>query len=151
MRGRRFLLFALLIFIAAGVMLAAVGIGAVMMPLREVAGIIWSALRGALSRPFTPAETIILQVRLPRILLGFLIGASLSVAGTAFQGLLQNPLADPYTIGVSSGAAVGATAAMLLFPGAASTFTVPLAGFLRRPAGPICRLQAGQRGGACPW
>lgn len=150
MRGRRFLLFALLIFIAAGVMLAAVGIGAVMMPLREVAGIIWSALRGALSRPFTPAETIILQVRLPRIFLGFLIGASLSVAGTAFQGLLQNPLADPYTIGVSSGAAVGATAAMLLFPGAASTFTVPLAGFCGALLALFAVYRLGSVGGRLP-
>ncbi|MGB4682590.1 MAG: iron chelate uptake ABC transporter family permease subunit [Firmicutes bacterium] len=129
MRGRRFFLLVLLLVIAAAVMLAAVGIGAVMIPLREVAGIIWNALRGSISPSPLPAETIILQVRLPRILLGFFIGASLSVAGTAFQGLLQNPLADPYTIGVSSGAALGATAAMLFFPKAASTFTIPLAAF----------------------
>lgn len=129
MRGRRVFLLTVLPLIAAAVLVAAVGIGAVGVPPRDVAGIIWGALRGTLSRPAVPAETIILQVRLPRILLGFLIGASLSVAGTAFQGLLQNPLADPYTIGVSSGAAVGATAAMLFFPDAASAFTIPLCGF----------------------
>ena len=97
MRGRRVFLLTVLPLIAAAVLVAAVGIGAVGVPPRDVAGIIWGALRGTLSRPAVPAETIILQVRLPRILLGFLIGASLSVAGTAFQGLLQNPLADPYT------------------------------------------------------
>lgn len=53
-------------------------------------------------------ELIIWQIRLPRVLLGLFIGASLSLAGAAFQGLLRNPLADPYTIGVSSGASLGA-------------------------------------------
>lgn len=53
-------------------------------------------------------ELIIWQIRLPRVLLGLCIGASLSLAGAAFQGLLRNPLADPYTIGVSSGASLGA-------------------------------------------
>lgn len=53
-------------------------------------------------------EMIIWQIRLPRVLLAFGVGAALSLAGAAFQGLLRNPLADPYTIGVSSGAALGA-------------------------------------------
>ncbi|AST06929.1 ABC transporter permease [Anoxybacillus flavithermus] len=51
---------------------------------------------------------IIIAIRVPRVVLAFLIGASLALAGVAFQGLLKNILADPYTIGVSSGAAVGA-------------------------------------------
>lgn len=53
-------------------------------------------------------EMIIWNIRLPRVLLAFCVGASLSLAGAAFQGLLRNPLADPYTIGVSSGASLGA-------------------------------------------
>ncbi len=53
-------------------------------------------------------ESIIWDIRLPRVLLAFSVGASLALAGAAFQGLLRNPLADPYTIGVSSGAALGA-------------------------------------------
>ncbi|HWO95845.1 MAG TPA: iron ABC transporter permease [Bacillus sp. (in: firmicutes)] len=53
-------------------------------------------------------EMIIWNIRLPRVLLAFCVGASLALAGAAFQGLLRNPLADPYTIGVSSGAALGA-------------------------------------------
>jgi iron complex transport system permease protein len=53
-------------------------------------------------------EMIIWEIRFSRVLLAFFIGASLSLAGAAFQGLLQNPLADPYTIGVSSGASLGA-------------------------------------------
>jgi len=59
-------------------------------------------------------ETIIFGVRLPRILMASLVGASLAVAGAVFQGLLRNPLAEPYILGVSSGAAVGATLAMVV-------------------------------------
>src|SRR5690606_41943018 len=51
---------------------------------------------------------IIWNIRLPRVMLAFMVGASLALAGAAFQGLLRNPLADPYTIGVSSGASLGA-------------------------------------------
>lgn len=54
-------------------------------------------------------QTIILSIRLPRVLLGVLVGASLSTAGATFQGMLKNPMADPYIIGISSGAALGAT------------------------------------------
>ncbi len=64
-------------------------------------------------------ETIILQVRMPRVVGGALVGAGLSTAGVLFQGLLRNPMADPYIIGTSAGAALGATVAMLLPVGAA--------------------------------
>jgi iron complex transport system permease protein len=57
---------------------------------------------------------IVFDIRLPRILLGIFVGASLAVAGTSFQALLRNPLADPYVLGVSSGAAVGAVLALIL-------------------------------------
>ncbi len=53
---------------------------------------------------------IVLHIRLPRVMLALVVGASLAVAGAAFQGLLRNPLADPYTLGVSSGSALGAVA-----------------------------------------
>lgn len=58
-------------------------------------------------------RTIILEVRLPRVLLAGLVGAALAVAGATYQGLFRNPLADPYLLGVSSGAGLGATIAML--------------------------------------
>jgi len=57
---------------------------------------------------------IVLDIRLPRILLGIVVGASLSVAGASFQALLRNPLADPYVLGVSSGAALGAIVALVI-------------------------------------
>lgn len=59
-------------------------------------------------------ESIICDIRLPRILAGVLVGAGLSVSGAIFQSILRNPLADPYTIGVSTGAAFGAVVAIYL-------------------------------------
>ena len=59
-------------------------------------------------------ETIFLEIRLPRIMLAGLVGGALGVAGAAYQGLFRNPLADPYLIGVASGAGLGATVALLL-------------------------------------
>ncbi|QGT99448.1 Vitamin B12 ABC transporter, permease component BtuC [Candidatus Syntrophocurvum alkaliphilum] len=59
-------------------------------------------------------ETIVYEIRVPRILLGGIVGGALGLAGASFQGLLRNPLADPYTVGVSSGAAVGAVFAFMI-------------------------------------
>lgn len=58
--------------------------------------------------------TIIWNIRLPRVLLGAIVGAALSTAGAAFQGMFKNPMADPYIIGISSGAALGATIGIIL-------------------------------------
>ncbi|MGV8122641.1 MAG: FecCD family ABC transporter permease [Candidatus Xenobiia bacterium LiM19] len=93
------------------------------------AAFLWGLLAGSVSVPpsevisllcgksGTASEThriILLQVRLPRLILAALTGAALAMAGTTFQGLLRNPLADPYVIGTSSGAALGATISMVL-------------------------------------
>lgn len=59
-------------------------------------------------------ETIIIQIRMPRILAGALVGAALAVAGVVYQGVFKNPMADPYVLGVSAGAAVGASLAIVL-------------------------------------
>lgn len=77
-------------------------------------------------------ETIIWNIRLPRTLLAAFVGASLSVAGVAFQGLLRNPLAEPYTVGVSSGAALGAAVVILfgLGSGLFGFMMLPVAAFL---------------------
>src|SRR5574337_361842 len=61
-------------------------------------------------------ETILLELRLPRVLGGALVGAGLATAGVLFQGLLRNPLADPYIIGTSAGAGFAATVAILVLP-----------------------------------
>ena len=59
-------------------------------------------------------ETIIFQIRLPRVIAAALVGSALATAGVLFQGLLRNPMADPYIIGTSAGAALGTTLAMML-------------------------------------
>ncbi|CAN5568749.1 iron ABC transporter permease [soil metagenome] len=61
-----------------------------------------------------PAETIVMELRLPRVLTAGATGVALSLAGATFQGLLRNPLADPYVLGTASGAALGAAVGMLL-------------------------------------
>jgi iron complex transport system permease protein len=76
----------------------------------------------------TEYRLIIFDLRLPRILLGILVGAALSVAGASFQALLRNPLADPYVLGVSSGAALGSILALIFAPGLA--LVTPLGAFL---------------------
>jgi iron complex transport system permease protein len=73
-------------------------------------------------------ENIIIQIRLPRIILGVLVGASLAVAGAAMQGLFKNPMADPYVIGISSGAAFGATISIVL--GVGGIISLPAMAFL---------------------
>lgn len=60
------------------------------------------------------ASVVVMDVRLPRILTAALVGAGLAISGAVFQGILLNPLADPYTLGVSAGAAFGASLALLL-------------------------------------
>lgn len=75
----------------------------------------------------TAAANILWNIRMPRVVLAGLVGAALAIAGAAFQGLLKNPLADPYTLGVSSGAAVGAV--MTLFFG----ISIPFLGMFTLP------------------
>ena len=60
------------------------------------------------------SRTLFVRLRLPRVLLGLVIGASLAVTGGALQALFRNPLADPYTLGVSGGGALGASVAIAL-------------------------------------
>jgi len=76
----------------------------------------------------TEYRMIVFDLRLPRILLGILVGAALSVAGASFQALLRNPLADPYVLGVSSGAALGSILALIIAPGLA--LMTPIGAFI---------------------
>ena len=76
----------------------------------------------------TEYRLIVFDLRLPRILLGILVGAALSVSGASFQAMLRNPLADPFILGVSSGAAVGSILATLIAP--RFTLITPLGAFL---------------------
>lgn len=110
-------------------------IGSAGISIRDVWGILlhqlpWLGLADN-SVPYTPAEiAIVTQVRLSRILLAVLVGACLALAGTGFQGVLRNPLADPYTLGVSSGSSVGASFIILFgLQSAIGMWTIPLVAF----------------------
>ena len=74
-------------------------------------------------------ELIVVGLRLPRALLALLVGGGLAVAGATFQALLRNPLAEPYILGISGGAAAGAISVIALGFGAGSAWGLPLASF----------------------
>ncbi|ASK61858.1 ABC transporter permease [Virgibacillus phasianinus] len=98
----------LLLLIVA--VLMGISIGTVKVPVKTILTVIFAAVtQTPLPESINPMyESIVIDIRMPRVLLSGIVGASLAVAGAAFQGLLRNPLADPYTLGVSSGASVGA-------------------------------------------
>ncbi|HEX6988551.1 MAG TPA: iron chelate uptake ABC transporter family permease subunit [Bacillota bacterium] len=108
---RRAALLLLGVMLAVAVLLS-LGIGAVSVPPAEVVRILASWLSGTAADD--THHRIIVDLRLPRVLLAGLVGAGLSIAGAAFQGLFRNPMADPFVIGVSGGAALGAALAVLL-------------------------------------
>lgn len=99
---------------AAMLALASVGLGAMDIPPAQVARIIWGQLSGQGERLAANQVAVVWEIRLPRVLCALLVGAGLSAAGAVFQSLLGNPLADPYTLGVSTGAAFGACAAIYI-------------------------------------
>jgi iron complex transport system permease protein len=107
-----FSLTVLLLVLLAGSVIVAVTFGPVDLPLKKVAGVLIhklpfleNELTGALD---ASTVSIVWNIRLPRVLLSVLVGAGLSVVGAALQALVRNPLADPYILGISSGASVGA-------------------------------------------
>jgi iron complex transport system permease protein len=93
-----------------------VGLGSVRIGPGETIGVILERTIGIdIGATWTPAtEAIVWDLRLPRVLTAMVIGCGLAVAGATFQGLLRNPLADPYVLGTASGAALGAAVAVLL-------------------------------------
>ena len=111
----------LLILVALGAilllcMLIAVSIGAVPISMLSILKMTINKMGLSHFSPTWPssAETILFQIRLPRVIASALVGAALASAGVLFQGMLRNPMADPYIIGTSAGAAFGATIAMML-------------------------------------
>jgi len=98
------------------------------------------------------AAEIVWRIRLPRLLLAFVVGAGLAVAGTMMQSFFQNPMADPYIVGVSSGAALGATAAIVLHWEVAllGLSGVPIAAFVGAVGATALVYGLSRRGGRVP-
>jgi iron complex transport system permease protein len=110
------------------VIVAGVAFGAVPVSAADVVGAIGRALRGTGGGL---ADTLIVDVRLPRVVLAALVGAALAAAGALYQALFRNPLADPYILGISSGAGLGAMVAIVATAGATAMrfAAVPLSAF----------------------
>jgi iron complex transport system permease protein len=105
----------------------ALAVGSEHIALREIFANLWAKLIGANPTLSREHEVIIFNLRLPRIALALAMGASLALAGAVFQALLRNPLADPYVLGVSSGAALGSIIGVMFFSHIAAAR--PLLGF----------------------
>ena len=116
-RSRVYSIIGLLISLVVIVILA-VTIGSVSIPFSTIIAILLSKLPWVDMSPMWTGtlETIIFDIRLPRVILAGLVGSALATAGATYQGLFRNPLADPYLIGVAQGAALGAVIGFLLPP-----------------------------------
>jgi iron complex transport system permease protein len=109
----------------------ALAVGSVPVPLAEVAALLWRWLQmGDAAAWSSPQAAVILQVRLPRVLMACLVGGGLALSGAVMQGIFHNPLADPGLLGVSSGAALGAVLALHLGLAAQHYLLLPALAFL---------------------
>ena len=108
-RHRKYAIIGLLAALG-GVIVFATTLGSVQIPFATTFRLLLDQLPGVdiASTWQSTTETIILSIRLPRVILAGIVGAALSIAGATYQGLFRNPLADPYLIGVAQGAALGA-------------------------------------------
>ncbi len=109
-----------------------VGIGPVTIPPSTVVSIIGHNLGLPLEQTWTASEeSIVWEMRVPRVLLGLAVGAGLAICGAALQGMVRNILADPYILGISGGASTGAAAAILFgFAAGAGQYALPASAFL---------------------
>ncbi len=119
--------FMAIIFLALAlivVLIIATGIGSVAIPPGQVVAAVWHGISNNL---VAVNDIIIWKIRLPRALLAALVGSLLSISGLAYQGIFRNPLADPYLLGVASGASFGAAFAIAFLP------SIPLVASLGLP------------------
>ncbi|HEY8477068.1 MAG TPA: iron ABC transporter permease [Chloroflexota bacterium] len=130
-RRQRLAGLALLGAVLVAAVLVATSLGSARIPL----GTVWAVLLSPVLPQRLPADlpastvAIVLEVRLPRVVLAGLVGGALALAGATYQGVFRNPLADPYLLGVASGAAVGASIGMLVALRPGGVDLVPLLAF----------------------
>lgn len=110
---------AVLVLATLALAAAALCIGPYAIPISDTAQILFSPFTHTIGEWPQMAQTVVLQVRLPRVLAAILVGAALAIAGTSYQGIFRNPLVSPDLLGVSSGACIGAAGAILLKAGQA--------------------------------
>ncbi len=144
-RKRKRLILAALAALAVFSFLAGVAIGPVRIPVRESWALIWGGSNSPADGPRPTVALILREIRLPRVLLGFLVGAALALSGGVMQGLFRNPLASPYVLGIASGASAGAAAAIAL--GWVGPFRLPLGAFLGGALAVLVVYQLARRGG----
>jgi iron complex transport system permease protein len=146
-----------LLLAAAGAVLAGVALLAVLVgPARLAPGAVLAELAGRLplvdtSSGLSEQEVAILwELRLPRVVLGGLVGALLALAGAAYQGVFRNPLADPYLLGAAAGAGLAATLAIAYGPDTSSwpVDLLPVAAFAGAVAGVVAAYALGRSGGS---
>lgn len=105
------------------VVLFSLSVGAAGIPINRVAALLFQ-------NQASIGHSIIFDIRLPRIILGFAVGGSLSLAGVILQGMFRNPLVEPYTLGISGGAALGVSLDIVLGLASFNRFSYPLCGCL---------------------
>src|SRR5205823_6101450 len=126
--------------------LAACAVGALMGPVHISAGTVVAALTGGSID--SGQANILWSLRFPRVVLGALVGGMLAIAGSAYQGVFRNPLADPYLLGVAAGAGLGATLAIAFGHVHGSQELVPVAAFAGATLAVVCAYALGRSAGA---
>jgi iron complex transport system permease protein len=131
-----------------GSLLVGLGIGPVRIGPAPIAEVLLDRLPFVHVRPHVSPveEAIVWQLRAPRVVLGMLVGAMLAVAGSAYQGVFRNPLADPYLLGVAAGAGLGATVA-ISYASTRPAELVPLAAFAGATLGVAAAYALGRSAG----
>lgn len=147
-RRYRLLLLALAVALALSCV-ASLAFGAAQVELERVLAILGQRLFGLAPElaVSTAQDSIVWQLRAPRVLLGALVGAGLALVGGALQAVTRNPLADPHLLGVSSGAAFGAVIVVLYLGEYAGLLSLPLAAFAGALASMLLVLAIASRGG----
>jgi len=149
MGGRKIIFFLALLLVP--VIIFSTGMGYIKISALDVIKIIVAGInndKNLLCGINTLFPYVIWEVRLPRILTSAIVGSGLSIAGVIFQGILLNPLADPYTLGISAGAAFGASIALILNLSFLGMYSVPLFAFMGAVATLVVVMALSSSGGS---
>ena len=142
--------FALLLAVLAGIWVGALPLPPLAVVATLLDRVVHALFGGHVSGGLDGTEAaVLLQLRLPRVILAVLVGAALSISGAAYQGVFRNPLADPYLLGAAAGAGLGATLVIAFVPhqSLGSVGLVPVSAFVGALVGVGCALALGTAAG----